>query len=469
MSEDKKKDEGIIDKIEEEIDEIEEEIEEYVHHHNLLPLVGGAFAVFFLMTAMVVAMPYMFYTGTPSTDAVTRTPLEEQGRELYMNLGCFYCHSQFVREIDWGIGNQSQAGDYVYDQPHSLGTERTGPDLSKIGGMRPIQWHYMHDRDPRSTSPGSIMPNFEFLTDQQIDALVAYINSVGTEDLNTYNFQPWPPAEEYINKTNPFKPLMMSVQANYDPETEEFTGDNATAEEWTQLFEQGKETYIKLCLSCHGCSGNGQGPYARHVIERPANLNERISNYPGDFYHFWRVSEGVPGTAMPAWKLSYNESTIWTINTYEMSFVMGSLRTVSGDISDEEGDIFNNATGIMPGITGSQEDYEKGMALFNLYCAQCHGVEGHGDGPASSKTGGYITPEPANFTESGSDFTNYGRYVWKVREGVETTNMPPWKYVLSDEDIFKIIFYIQTFSTPDDFNSKWAPLYTDPFAGELMR
>jgi cytochrome c oxidase cbb3-type subunit I/II len=81
--------------------------------------------------------------------------------------------------------------------------------------------------------------------------------------------------------------------------------------------------------------------------------------------------------------------------------------------------------------------------------------------------GGYINPEPANFEESGTDFPNYGRYVWKVKEGVETTNMPPWKYALSNEEIFNLIFYIQGFSTADDYNSKWAPLYTDIFAKTL--
>jgi cytochrome c oxidase cbb3-type subunit I/II len=452
------------------IEEIEEDIEELLHHHNLLPLVGGAFAVFFLMTAMVVAMPYMFYTGIPTSDAVQYNALEEKGRSLYMSLGCFYCHSQFVRSIDWGIGNQSQAGDYVYDQPHSLGTERTGPDLSKIGGMRPSAWHYFHDRDPRSVSPNSIMPNFEFLSNDEIDALVAYINVVGTEDLNTYNFQPWPPAEEYLNKSNPYMPLMMEVSKGYDAVNQTYTGDSVAGDQWAQLFDTGKIYYTRNCLSCHGCSGNAQGPYARHVVTRPANLNERISNYPGDYYHFWRVSEGVPGTAMPDWKRSFNESTIWMINTYEMSFVLGSIRTISGDVSDEEGDAFNNRTHITPPIAGTEEDYNHGKSLFNLYCAQCHGVDGHGDGPASIKTpGGYIMPEPANFTESGGDFTNYGRWVWKVTEGVETTNMPPWKYSLVPLDMYQIIFYIQTFSTPEDYNSKWAPLYTDPFAENLMR
>jgi hypothetical protein len=122
-----------------------------------------------------------------------------------------------------------------------------------------------------------------------------------------------------------------------------------------------------------------------------------------------------------------------------------------------------------PPITGTLQDFEQGKAIFNLYCAQCHGDTGQGDGPASIKTaGGYISPEPANFTESGSDFPNYGRWVWKVREGVETTNMPPWKWSLNDEEIYQVIFYEQSFSTPQDYNDKWATLYEDSYGRNLM-
>ena len=67
------------------------------------------------------------------------------------------------QSVDWGIGNVSQEGDYVYDSPHALGTERTGPDLAQIGGMRPTIWHQMHDRDPRSVSPGSYNAEFRIL------------------------------------------------------------------------------------------------------------------------------------------------------------------------------------------------------------------------------------------------------------------------------------------------------------------
>jgi cytochrome c oxidase cbb3-type subunit I/II len=261
----------------------------------------------------------------------------------------------------------------------------------------------------------------------------------------------------------------MEALAQYDVENDVYSGNPTFGDQWAVIFDTAKANYTQMCLSCHGCSGNGEGPYARHVVTQPANLNERIATFQDDSYDIWRVSEGVPGTAMPAWALSLNATEIRMIAAYELSFVFGSARTISGDISDAEGDAYAANVLNSPPIAGTQQDYDSGNSLYTLYCAQCHGAMGQGDGPASSKTpGGYIIPEPANFTESGGDFTNYGRWVWKVKEGVETTNMPPWKWVMSDTEIYQLVFYEQSFSTPDDYNAKWAPMYTDSFARNLM-
>ena len=432
-------------------------------------IVFGGMAVFSVMTFMVVAMPYMFSYQTPSWRAQELSALETQGQDLYKSLGCFYCHNQFVRPQDWAMGYESHPGDFYYSVPNFLGTERTGPPLAQIGGKVPTEWHIAHHKDPRSVSPSSIMPGFDFLADTEHEALAAYLQSLGSEDLEPRAFQPPVPAE-YRDKSNPNMPLMMQVRMSYDAENQAYSGPQDVGKQWADLFEEGKMLYTEKCLRCHGGSANGQGAYARQTLTHPANLNERITNFPGDNYHFWRVSEGVPGTDMPPWGWSLDEATRWEINTFEMSFALGAFRTVDGEISDQEGDDFNDKTHIMPGIAGTQQDFTEGKAVFELYCAQCHGTDGMGDGPASILSdGGYINPEPANFEESGSDFTNYGRWVWKVREGVETTNMPPWKYALSDDEIFKVIFYEQGFSKPEDYNSKWAPLYNDPFAQNLKR
>jgi cytochrome c oxidase cbb3-type subunit I/II len=471
-------------KLEEELEKLEKafekdikKVEKRVHQHNLFPIAAGGLSVFFLMVTMVVAAPYMFLLETPPSDrAHVYTDLEAEGRELYMNLGCFYCHSQQVRLYDWGLGDPSQKGDFVYNSPQSLGTERTGPDLAQIGGMRPTVWHYLHHRDPRSVSPGSIMPNFDFLTDHELDAIVAYLQNQGGEDLQVDEsvtggqaFHPDVPVE-YVNASNLFGPLMMQVRTDYNTTDNTYIGNTTLGDEWANIFDMGKEIYTQRCLSCHGCSGNAEGPYARHVVTQPANLHDRISTFAGDFYHIWRVSEGVPGTAMPAWKLTLNETEISLVAIYEMSFVFGSTRTISGDISDAEGDNYAKTVLNSPPIDGTMQEFDNGKMVFNLYCAQCHGESGQGDGPTSINSPcGYINPEPANFTESGSDFTYYGRYVWKVKEGVETTNMPPWKWALTDEEVYQVIFYIQAFSTPSDYNSKWAPQYSNSFAQNLMK
>jgi cytochrome c oxidase cbb3-type subunit I/II len=469
-------------KLQDKLDEMEKATEKKVRmikkkmsFKNLFPLIAGGVAVFLLMVSMVVLAPYMALLDVqPTQTAHPYTDLEAEGRNLFMSLGCFYCHSQQVRPYDWGIGNVSQEGDYYYDSPHALGTERTGPDLAQIGGMRPTIWHQLHDRDPRSVSPGSIMPNFGFLTDHEIDEITAYIQNLGQENLqvqssisNGTSYHPVVP-DEYVNATNQFTPMLMQALANYDAANDVYTGDPNFGNQWAILFNTAKANYTQLCLSCHGCSGNGQGPYARHVVTQPANLHVRIATFPGDSYDIWRISGGVPGTAMPAWGLTLNDTQIRLIAAYELSFVFGSARTIDGSISDDEGDNFAKTVLNTPPISGTLLDFETGKNLFTLYCAQCHGDGGQGDGPASSNTlGGYISPAPANFTESGGDFQYYGRYVWKVQQGVETTNMPPWMWVMNPTEVYELVFYVQAFSTPQDYNTKWAPQYTDSFARNL--
>jgi cytochrome c oxidase cbb3-type subunit I/II len=432
-------------------------------------VVFGGMVVFGIMTFMVVAMPYMFTFQNPSWRANELTASQTQGQSLYKNLGCFYCHNQFVRPQDWAYGYTSQPGDFYYSVPNFLGTERTGPPLGQIGGKLPYQWHIAHHTDPRSVSPSSIMPPFAFLSGSELTSLADYLQNLGTEDLEVRSYQP-PVPSEYRYSENPFGSLLAQVTQSYDSENQVYSGDSATGNEFAEIFDSGKQLFTEKCLRCHGCSGNGQGSYARQTLAHPANLNERISNFPGENYHFWRISEGVPGTDMPPWGWSLDETTRWQIATYELSFVDGSIRTIEGQVSDDEGDSFNDKTHIVPPISGTEEQFKKGGSLFNLFCVQCHGEKGLGNGPASiSSPGGYITPQPANFEESGNDFTNYGRWVWKVKEGVETTNMPPWKYALSDNEIYQLIFYVHGFSTPENYNTKWRLLYSDPFAKNLKR
>ena len=100
------------------------------------------------------------------------TPLELHGRDIYVREGCYTCHSQMVRPFRDEVaryGEYSKAGEFVYDHPFQWGSKRTGPDLARIGGKYPDSWHYNHMLEPQSMSPGSVMPPYPWLLDDQLD------------------------------------------------------------------------------------------------------------------------------------------------------------------------------------------------------------------------------------------------------------------------------------------------------------
>ena len=100
------------------------------------------------------------------------TPLELEGRDLYIREGCNNCHSQMIRPFRSEVeryGEYSKAGEFVYDFPFLWGSKRTGPDVHRVGGKYNDNWHFNHMLDPRSTSPGSIMPQYPWLITDDLD------------------------------------------------------------------------------------------------------------------------------------------------------------------------------------------------------------------------------------------------------------------------------------------------------------
>lgn len=115
--------------------------------------------------------------NVPTISAVKPyTPLELEGRDLYIREGCNSCHSQMIRPFRDEVvrfngknGQYSKAGEFVYDRPFLWGSKRTGPDLHRQGGKNPSSWHYKHMYNPRSTSAGSIMPRYPWLIANDLD------------------------------------------------------------------------------------------------------------------------------------------------------------------------------------------------------------------------------------------------------------------------------------------------------------
>lgn len=109
------------------------------------------------------------------------TPLELEGRDIYIREGCNVCHSQMIRPFrseTERYGDYSKSGEYVYDHPFLWGSKRTGPDLWRagVGKMKKSDaWHYLHLEDPRSTSPESIMPAYPWIINNDLNT--AYLEN----------------------------------------------------------------------------------------------------------------------------------------------------------------------------------------------------------------------------------------------------------------------------------------------------
>ena len=123
---------------------------------------------------LVEIVPLFFINDTVEKVEGVRpyTPLELRGRDIYQREGCYLCHSQMIRPFrdEWlRYGHYSLAAESKYDHPFQWGSKRTGPDLARVGGKYSNEWHVAHLVEPRSVVPQSIMPNYPWLLDNDLD------------------------------------------------------------------------------------------------------------------------------------------------------------------------------------------------------------------------------------------------------------------------------------------------------------
>ena len=138
-----------------------------------IPFLAASLVVILIGSLIEMVPTFMVDSNVPTISAVQPyTALEVEGRDLYIREGCVGCHSQMVRPFraeTERYGEYSKAGEFVYDHPFLWGSKRTGPDLHREGGKYPDAWHYHHMNDPRSMSPGSIMPPYPWLITDKLD------------------------------------------------------------------------------------------------------------------------------------------------------------------------------------------------------------------------------------------------------------------------------------------------------------
>lgn len=139
------------------------------------PLVFTVLVLISILVGTVVEFAPIFLVRgqvDPTPGVEPWTPLELAGRDLYIREGCNNCHSQMVRPFRHELeryGPYSRAGETVYETPFLWGSKRTGPDLARVGEKYPHLWHVRHMEDPRSTSPNSIMPPYDWMLTNDLD------------------------------------------------------------------------------------------------------------------------------------------------------------------------------------------------------------------------------------------------------------------------------------------------------------
>ncbi len=253
---------------------------------NPILLLVLATVVIMIGTTVTVIVPFMSVNTEADRISSVKpyTPLQQEGRDLYIREGCNNCHSQTVRPLVSEVlryGEYSKSGEFVYDRPFLWGSKRTGPDLARLGGKYPDAWHYKHMAAPRTMVPGSNMPDYGWMKENlldpkmierkmkvlgfpytseqlsalgdnnEMDAIVAYLQKLGSDI-------PWRKAAQTTiigNITNPY------AGASHD-----------TMEPWEELYEGN-------CAACHGEHMEGEiGPNLAGISLEDQELFQIVFN-----------------------------------------------------------------------------------------------------------------------------------------------------------------------------------------------
>jgi cytochrome c oxidase cbb3-type subunit 2 len=270
----------------------------------LLILATGAILV---GTIVTMVLPFVWVnTEADRIESVTPyTALQQEGRDVYMREGCNNCHTQTVRPLVAEVlryGDYSKSGEFVYDRPFLWGSKRTGPDLARLGGKYPDEWHYKHMDSPRLMVPRTNMPDYGWISankldpkmikrkmdvlgfpytseeikaleeKNEMDAIVAYLQKLG-------NDIPWRDAMATTiigDLKNPYPGV-----------------SHADMEPWEDL-------YAANCAACHGAHLEGEiGPELDGAGYEEEELFEIIYN-------------GIPDGGMPPFS-SLGADKVWKV------------------------------------------------------------------------------------------------------------------------------------------------------------
>ncbi|MDJ0628036.1 MAG: cytochrome-c oxidase, cbb3-type subunit II [Rhodobacter sp.] len=195
--------------------------------HTILEKNVTLLAVFSLLVVTVggiVEIAPLFYLENTieEVDGVRPySPLELEGRNIYIREGCYVCHSQMVRPMRDEVeryGHYSLAAESMYDHPFQWGSKRTGPDLARVGGRYSDDWHVAHLIDPQSVVPESVMPKYGYLKEKLIEP--EYI----AEEMATHRIVGVPYSDEMIAEAKADFTAQADPDSDYDALLERYPG-----------------------------------------------------------------------------------------------------------------------------------------------------------------------------------------------------------------------------------------------------
>ena len=283
-------------------------------------LMIGGLIVFWVSMAPVVILPTYIIPDQPSPEWLARSDLAERGRAIYIREGCTYCHTQYVRPQEWEFGASriAEEGDYYREAPHLLGSNRIGPDLSQEGGQHANDWHVAHFRNPRSTRPDSIMPRYTHLTEDELAAIIAYVQSLGGRaGAERVMVQlKWRPRAIAAYESGPYKNiawLHANIPAGWRPLPNPYPATAAS-------LARGERVFQSYCIGCHGPVGDGVGKAAQWLYPPALNFTHLRRNlvdrkYIGGILYY-QIMNGIGGTAMPYFKTELESAKIWDVSNY---------------------------------------------------------------------------------------------------------------------------------------------------------
>jgi len=348
------------------------------------------------------------------------TRSELRGRAIYAREGCAYCHTQQVRftEADMKrFGAPTLAWETRLDYPHLWGTRRIGPDLSRQYLTHPADWHFAHLYAPRSVATDSVMPAYKALFNgapdqptQEARDLVAYLESLGrARELSG------PEGEARARKGCNCPDDEMRQMAFHSPvinanaQKARREGPEPVLADSSDLAN-GRNLYQHNCASCHGPQGHGDG-MAASLRPAAADLSEHQ-------YSLARLSfvleNGVAGTAMPAWR---------DFSLDDRAALAAAVREFYANPAEPQ----------IPAAT-----LQLGARVYRDNCAQCHGMEGGGDGSAV----GELRIVPANLR---GVRPTIAQSIKVLRNGIEGTQMALWTGRLSEAELSAVAYYVRTF------------------------